>query len=209
MKLKAVIVFFFFLTANIAYSQTWHAVGKGVGYRPLGYVQSLNVIKDTLYVGGAFTKDYGAPGDGVASFNGANWDSLGCSYGIFPYSMDVFTDNKIYFGGGFQIICNKFIYDYIVKWDGTNWVTFGTDAPNKQVYSVATYNNELYIGGEFSQVGSMTANRIASWDGSNWHNVGGGVWHPMPHNIRAMAVYKGKLIVEDVLLKPVISMQII
>lgn len=36
-------------------------------------------------------------------------------------------------------------------------------------------DNNLYIGGYFTQAGSQPANNIARWDGSAWHNLGDGV----------------------------------
>ena len=34
----------------------------------------------------------------------------------------------------------------------------------------------LYIGGDFTLVGNVLANRIAKWNGSSWSRLGSGLW---------------------------------
>ena len=40
----------------------------------------------------------------------------------------------------------------------------GTDF---RVVALAVYNSELYVGGQFSTAGGITANNIAKWKGKN------------------------------------------
>jgi len=35
--------------------------------------------------------------------------------------------------------------------------------------------NDVYVGGNFSQVGTLPVNNIARWDGTTWHSVGEGI----------------------------------
>lgn len=139
------------------HAQSWHAIGHGVGSSSSYYINvfCLKTINNNLLVGGDFKKEYGAFGDGIAKFDGLNWDSLGCSYGIGPLSLDIYTDNKIYVGGGFSSICDNLIYSDIARWDGSYWDNVNNTGPNGTVNSVVSYNNELYIGGFFSSVNSL------------------------------------------------------
>ncbi len=45
---------------------------------------------------------------------------------------------------------------------------------NAQVYSLYNYDNELYIGGPFQNVGTLVVNCFAKWDSLNWLSFGGG-----------------------------------
>jgi hypothetical protein len=70
---------------------------------------------------------------------------------------------------------------YPVRIDPTfsdaNWSGFNeASGPNGAVAaSVADGSGNLYIGGDFTQIGGVSANRIAKWDGRNWSPLGSGV----------------------------------
>lgn len=46
--------------------------------------------------------------------------------------------------------------------------------PNGKVTTVVQVGQDIYIGGEFTMVGTVAANRIARWDGTVWHSLGTG-----------------------------------
>jgi hypothetical protein len=46
------------------------------------------------------------------------------------------------------------------------------------VYSIGEYNNQLMVGGHFSQAGNVDVNNVASWDGGEWHALGAGITSP-------------------------------
>lgn len=50
-----------------------------------------------------------------------------------------------------------------------------TNSPNGPVYAIFVKDTNVYIGGSFTQVGSISANNIARWDGHQWHALGDGV----------------------------------
>ncbi|MFN6038065.1 MAG: hypothetical protein ACK452_06330 [Bacteroidota bacterium] len=66
-------------------------------------------------------------------------------------------------------------------------------SPNGIVYCMTVYNNELYIGGTFNQVGGVVANGgIAKWNGTSWAAV------PGPGTpVRHMVVFNGNLFVSS------------
>ncbi|MBI4720072.1 MAG: hypothetical protein HY770_02355 [Chitinivibrionia bacterium] len=70
-----------------------------------------------------------------------------------------------------------------VFWDAR----FGAFAPNARVYAIAIDSNYVYIGGEFTKIGNVSARGIAKWDGHEWSAVGGGVdgW------VRTIEIYQG------------------
>jgi trimeric autotransporter adhesin len=199
MKIKISI---FYLLVTLFYqlqlqAQTWHAIGNGVGSSQ-SYnftVSCVKTIDNILYVGGDFKTEFGAPGDGIAQFNGSNWDSLNCTDGIYPYSLEKYDDGDIYAVGSFLGICNDYTCYNMGKWNGVSWSKISDSSAFGLIYTCASYKNELYIGGDFSKIGTLTVKKIARWDGANWHDVGGGVWDPLPYLVHAMAIYNGELIV--------------
>jgi hypothetical protein len=60
--------------------------------------------------------------------------------------------------------------------DNANWdPRFNTLGANGAIRAMLWDGSNLYIGGSFTQVGGVAANRIARWDGSSWSALGAGV----------------------------------
>jgi hypothetical protein len=53
------------------------------------------------------------------------------------------------------------------------------------------YQNNLVVGGDFTQAGPIVANHVAAWDGTQWNALGGGVSADF---ILALAEFNGELI---------------
>lgn len=68
----------------------------------------------------------------------------------------------------------------IEKWS-SEYAFSGTD---NIVTALAVYNGKIYVGGYFSAIGPLFANRIAVWDGMAWSPMGEGV----DGNVHAIAV---------------------
>jgi hypothetical protein len=49
-----------------------------------------------------------------------------------------------------------------------------TNNNNTFINSLCEFNNELYVGGNFSSIGGIVAHGIARWNGNNWSSVGTG-----------------------------------
>jgi hypothetical protein len=75
----------------------------------------------------------------------------------------------------------------IASWDGRSWSALdgsSVNGPNGSISAIAAVGSDVYVGGDFTEVGGMSANRIAKWDGRNWSALGGGV----NGAVRALAV---------------------
>ena len=71
-----------------------------------------------------------------------------------------------------------------VYWDDE----FTINGASENVYSAAADGlGNLYIGGFFTAVGKVTANRVAKWNGTSWSALGAGVGGTNPA-VRALAV---------------------
>jgi hypothetical protein len=67
----------------------------------------------------------------------------------------------------------------------------GLPGSNNFIFAAVAWNDELYVGGDFTIIGSTFANRIAKWTGSSWSALGSGV----SGNVNALTVYNNELIV--------------
>jgi hypothetical protein len=139
---------------------------------------------NNLYVGGDFTTAGGIlAAKSIAVWNGSDWSALGnlfSDYGIVygsTRSICFDNNNNVYIGGYF---INNFyvIIDGIFKWDpvtnGGEWSTLGTGINDTCYAIVIDSNNNVYVGGAFTEAGGNPANYIAKWDGSNWSALGDG-----------------------------------
>lgn len=50
--------------------------------------------------------------------------------------------------------------------------------------------DDLYVGGRFTQIGSLPARNVAHWDGTAWRTLGGGLEGP----VQALALFDGRLV---------------
>lgn len=54
------------------------------------------------------------------------------------------------------------------------WFTMD-DGLSSTAKAVAVFDNDIYVGGQFSLAGGILANNIAKWDGSSWSALGSGL----------------------------------
>jgi hypothetical protein len=54
------------------------------------------------------------------------------------------------------------------------WVPFPGGLPDNNTWCSATWSNQLVVGGEPFNVGSVTNAVVAAWDGSQWHDMSAG-----------------------------------
>ena len=74
-----------------------------------------------------------------------------------------------------------------------NWDTsFGIPGADGPIWAMTMWGNDLYVAGEFSRIGGVSANKIARWDGTNWTALGSGV---LGNYVRALCVHQGQLCV--------------
>ncbi len=192
---------------------TWSALGSnGSGDGALNSeVQALAVDGTNLYVGGWFTDAGGvATADFVARWDGSStWSGLGSNAGdgeiatlpgtvVFALAV---SGTDLYVGGGFYDVAGIAEADAIAKWDGSDWSNLGSDFGNDGailgpavVYALAVSGTDLYVGGSFYDVNSLSADNVAKWDTQNVDGLG---WSPLgsnagdgaiTHNVHALAV---------------------
>ncbi len=115
----------------------------------------------------------------INSFSQA-WSNVGnsnvCASGV---NQLVQYNNNIYASGVPQI----------TSWSGASWSNFAyVNSPDK-IWCVTVYQNDIYVCGNFSFIGTVGASNIAKYNGTSWSAVGAG----LSGTVTGMAVYNNEL----------------
>lgn len=180
---------------------TWRPLGANVG----ASVTALTVYNNELIAGGAFNVAGGIAANKIAAWNGSTWRALGQTIvgGGMGASGTVLAlavyNGALYAGGTFVQVDGASIAS-LARWNGTSWQSVGgageTQPMGGPVRALAVYNNELYVGGSFSQVPtSIQTFGIARWNGSIWQKVGtSGITAPSAATLDSLTVYRNEVI---------------
>lgn len=154
-------------------TNSWNAIGSGVEGE-FAQVLDAKIVNDNLYISGSFTSVNGIPANGIARYNitDEEWHSVGEGVEGTFYSMAI-TDNEIYLGGFLDESGSWGLASYSFT-DGS-WQTVVT--VSGQVNTLLHTGDALYIGGSFTEVDGVSANRVAKYDisSSTWTPLGSGV----------------------------------
>jgi trimeric autotransporter adhesin len=169
---------------------SWSALGtgiSGVGANTYGPYVSALAVGTNLYAGGNFTRAGGVSATNIAQWNGSSWSSLGTGTsgangnvnGPFVSSLAMLSNN-LYVGGNFAKAGGTSAAN-IARWSGSSWSALGSgisgsgDGYGPYVSALAVSGTNLYVGGDFSTAGSVSASGIAQWNGSSWSALGSGI----------------------------------
>jgi hypothetical protein len=171
----------------------WHPLGTGMD----GPVSTLVVdAADDLIAGGTFTRAGGVVANYIARWDGSRWHPLGSGmstsrFGASIFALAVDASGSLYAGGIFTR-AGDVEASGIARWDGVNWHPLGAGLGGEvSPYLNAVVVDEaghLYVGGQFSTAGDVTAYHIARWDGSHWSPVGTGVRGGAAPSVQALAL---------------------
>lgn len=177
--------------------------GEGVSQDP-GFgvqVNALLPMADDLIVGGRFASAGGIAARNVARWDGSQWAAFDIGLGgVTDYvSALEAQDETLFVGGGFPG-SGTIDSPNIIGWDGSQW--FALEGPNGAgagldiVMSLAAFDQQLYLGGLFSQAGGVLSRSFARWTGSSFERVvSGPVTGPMGGNVESALIFDKKLII--------------
>lgn len=161
---------------------TWTAFNESTG--SFAAVNSIAIDSTgKVYIGGEFTNWEGdAASDYMASTsnNGTDWDALGTVpftasfYPRFFNELAVDANNILYVGGANTGVGTGALY----KWDGSSWTAVGaTDSASLNGVRAIhiTPDGLIYVGGQFTTIGGVTAANIAIYNGTTFSPLGAGV----------------------------------
>ncbi|MFK7755370.1 MAG: T9SS type A sorting domain-containing protein [Flavobacteriales bacterium] len=161
---------------------------------PPSTIFRMREINNNLYMLGSFDEVGDQPSSGIAAYDGESFESIYDSISQNNRLDDIIEWNDELYIVGKSLGSSNHTYTGLAKLNGNTFETVHSDftAPNHTwVYSLAVYDNKLFIGGNFNHGTGHTGNGIQYFDGEEMHEVGGGV----SGFVRDMMVYKGELYV--------------
>jgi hypothetical protein len=172
-------------------------VGAGIDNEGYDVVKALLPAADGgLYIAGSYRFGGGLRADNIAHWSGTTWRALGGGLAQQPYSGDpahpyaiaVDDDGRIYVGGDFRIAGGLQVKN-LAMWEAGSWHDIG--GTNDRVRAMIVVGNDLYIAGDFTQVGDIAANHIARYNRTTnkWSTLGNGI----NGTVRALAFHDGLL----------------
>lgn len=134
-------------------------------------VETITTDENYIYVGGSFSNVAGTTRTNIARLvlsNGAldNWNPIGDGNVASIHLLK----EKVFVGGSFTNIggSNTSYITAVSPTTGTNLLfPSATMFPNGYVSSVTNYQNQMFIGGNFTLIGGQAASRFSSFDNTS------------------------------------------
>jgi hypothetical protein len=148
----------------------WSSLGTGTENGLNSTVNAILVDGANVYVGGQFTNAGSVVTRGIAKWNGSAWSALG--QGIFGNSTPTIRalakiGTYLYAAGTFTNVGGMVNYN-IARWDGSQWLGMGSgvgiNIGATRASNLATWGNDLYVGGIFEDAGGGDAGFLAHWN---------------------------------------------
>lgn len=156
-------------------AQNWNSLGSGLSF--YGNILYNDTLTNKLFIGGAFAKVNGHYANGIAAWDGNNWDTLDggigcCNAGTQPIHSIMRFQDSIYVGGLFNYLYRNPDGEQahgFTRWNGTSW-----DSLNSAFHSLGhpwnfcIFNNLLYCIGDFENVDNIFSPGVVAWNGTTW-----------------------------------------
>jgi hypothetical protein len=159
---------------------SWSSLGGGISGGAQPEVRALAIVGGQVYAGGSFTSAGGLSANGLAKWNGSAWAPVDPNFSGTVEALAV-KGGDLYVGGRFSV-AGALGATSIARWNGSAWSALGSgvSAPNDprfplNVFVIAVVGNDIYVGGNFTRAGGVSANGIARWNGGAWSALGSGV----------------------------------
>lgn len=163
----------------------WQPLGQGFDTE----VVALAVYNDELIAGGRFTQAGGQPIANIARWDGAMWRPVGAGLDGWVFSLTT-HHGELIAGGQFQHSQGASV-PLIARFDGVSWTSLNGGLSHPIVVagivtSLATYRDQLIVGGQFTSAGSVTVKNLARWTGDEWIAMPG-----ITSMVNCLAVWEG------------------
>jgi trimeric autotransporter adhesin len=150
-------------------SNSWRALGEGVGNTLIEQAVTLAALGDTVYAAGPIHTAGTNKAHNVAAWTGTNW--LVIEPGLAgSATASAVAGSNYYVAGQFYIASVQ--ATNLACWNGSNWSALPTlyDAATNPavITALAGSGNQLYVAGNFISAGGLPVTNIAAWNGSNW-----------------------------------------
>ncbi len=192
MRSKLILFISLFVMANKnVSSQNWVAVGGGFDAQAIDLF--FDSVTNKLFASGNFIHAGGHVANGVAAWDGQNWDTL--NGGMYPQIGRFCTrfNGELYCFGLFTKSngINGIVTNGMATWNGSSWdsVCSGFNPLGPADYLID--NNLLYITGTFATANNTLSSSIVAWDGTNFIPMG--IPHAAINNGGSPTIFNGNL----------------
>jgi trimeric autotransporter adhesin len=128
-------------------------------------VFSVVAVGNQIYAAGAFSQVGGIAARSVARWDGTQWSALGEGL-VCCVSEIASIGPNIYFSGSADASASD-PTSQIAKWDGLQWSRIGDGLATNGLLSyagtMAANATDLYVGGNFGEIGGLVSSHIARW----------------------------------------------
>lgn len=151
-------------------SGTWQALGSGMNNQVNAI--AIHPITKIVYAGGEFTTAGGGAANFIAAWNPVTraWSALG--------SGPTYIVRDIAFTANGDVIVTTSnsggTAGTVERWNGATWTSFGTTTDLISALAIDR-NDYIYVGGQFTTISAVGANRVAYYNGSTWNAMGTGL----------------------------------
>jgi hypothetical protein len=138
-----------------------------------GDVNTLVVQGNNLFIGGKFvyaTNSTPLLVNHVAKWDGSRLSALGSGMDGPVNALAAGANNTLYAGGVFNDPARS-----LAQWNGSAWAQVGNDPGPIDVRALAVSGTNVFVGGIFSAVDTLSTTNITVWDGSSWSAIGAGL----------------------------------
>jgi hypothetical protein len=172
---------------NLATS-TWSALGTGLSNAGTS-TEVKAIATDTLgaLVTGNFFLAGGRQVNQIARWTGTDWKTLGEGFASCSSvkALAASSAGDVYAGGDFAMDrgligqqAGNTLANRVARWDGARWHALPgateTDGTNGVINTIALDGGDVYVGGNFTSAGGVSASNVARWDGHAWSQLAGG-----------------------------------
>lgn len=156
---------------------TWQQIAVYTSAINSSAINTMAVFGGELYVGGHFATIGGATVGNIARWNGSSWNPLGSGAYSIPsisdhvYAMAAYTYGGVaglYVGGSFTYAGGQ-VSTGLAFWNGSTWSPFGVAGTVRSLAvrsSVSPSTSHLFIGGTFTAVAGVPADKVARYNSS-------------------------------------------
>lgn len=138
---------------------TWQELGgTGCGSIFGSAVTCIVSTNGQLVIGGGFSSVNGVSASCVAQWDGFIWNGIGSGlqthvYAMASHAADIYAAGFVFTNGGGP---------YVVRWNGAAWSLMPGEFDGP-VWGLEKNDNALYVGGNFTRIGSQSINYLAVW----------------------------------------------
>lgn len=185
---------------DVHWDDEFGASGNNVGVG--GELYTLAVGNGMMYAGGSFLTANGRPLSRVAEWDGVSWRPLGSSgaEGVDgPVFSIVVKGDSVIVGGQFSTAGGVPAKNIAVwKRSINRWFPLGEGVfggANAYVSSIVNYGDTIFVGGQFTTAGSVTANNVAVLANGEWKSLGTANQNGVGGTVNALAILDNRLYV--------------